>query len=152
MHRPLTRRSFVACIGTAAPALALASSYSRAQEDAKAVQTCTITEGNLKVVLRDNARSPKVLSGLASLFHQTDAPTFDAFDPDSPAAAAGLNFEHIISGHKNANNAFTPRHGKYALYLLPDGKCAKLVRRREDDPWAVSSVVVKILTQFRGES
>jgi hypothetical protein len=84
---------------------------------------------------------PEVLSGLASLFHQKDAPTFDAFDPDSPGASAGLNFEHIISGHKNANNAFTPRHGKYALYLLPGGTCAKLVRRREDDPWAVSSTL-----------
>jgi hypothetical protein len=47
----------------------------------------------------------------------------------------------VQSGHKNANNAFTPRHGKYALYLLPGGKCAKLVRRREDDPWAVSSTL-----------
>jgi hypothetical protein len=80
-----------------------------------------------------------VLSGLASLVHQKDAPAFDALDPDSPGASAGLNFEHIISGHKNANNAFTPRHGNYALYLLPGGKSARLVRRREDDPWAVSS-------------
>jgi hypothetical protein len=95
----------------------------------------------LKVVLRDNARSPRVLSGLASLFHQKDAPAFDAFDPDSPGASAGLNFEHVISGHQNANNAFTPRHGNYALYLLPGGKSARLVRRREDDPWAVSGTL-----------
>lgn len=138
---PLTRRRFVACLGTATPALALASSFSLEDGEAKAVQTWTITEGNLKVVLRDNARSPKVLSGLASLLHQKEAPTFDAFDPNSPGASAGLNFEHIISGHKNANNAFSPRHGKYALYRLPGGKCAKLVRRREDDPWAVSSTL-----------
>src|SRR5215472_5990756 len=139
MHTPLTRRRFLACVGTATPALALASSFSPAAGDAEAVQTATITEGNLKVVLRDNARSPRVLSGLASLFHQKDAPAFDAFDPDSPGASAGLSFEHIISGHKNANNPFSPRHGKYALYLLPGGKCAKLVRRRADDPWAASS-------------
>src|SRR6516225_8800633 len=141
MHLPLTRRQFVAGIGTATPALALASSFSLAQGDAKAVQTCTITEGNLKAVLRDNARSPKVLSGLASLFHQKDAPAFNAFDPDSPGSSAGLNFEHIISGHKNANNAFSPRHGKYPLYVLLDGKSAMLVRKREDDPWAMSSTL-----------
>jgi hypothetical protein len=139
MHTPLTRRRFLVGVGTATPALALASPFPLAAGDAEAVPTATITEGNLKVVLRDNARSPKVLSGLASLFHQKDAPAFDAFDPDSPGASAGLNFEHIISGHRNANNAFTPRHGKYALYLLPGGKSARLVRRREDDPWAVSS-------------
>ena len=121
MHTPLTRRRFLACVGAATPALALASSFSPAERDAEAVPTATITEGNLKAVLRDNARSPKVLSGLASLVHQKDAPAFDALDPDSPGASAGLNFEHIISGHKNANNAFTPRHGKYALYLLPGG-------------------------------
>ena len=68
MHMPLTRRRFVACLGTATPAFALASSYSLAEEDTQAVQTCTVTEGNLKVVLRDNARSPKVLSGLAPCF------------------------------------------------------------------------------------
>jgi hypothetical protein len=65
MHLPRTRRRFLAGVGTATPALAIASSFSRAEGDAKAVQTGTITEGNLKVVLRDNARSPKVLSGLA---------------------------------------------------------------------------------------
>jgi hypothetical protein len=52
MHMPLTRRRFIACFGSVTPALALASSFSPAQGDAKAVQTCTITEGNLKVVLR----------------------------------------------------------------------------------------------------
>jgi hypothetical protein len=107
MHMPLTRRRFVACLGTATPALALASSFSLEEKEAKAVQTCTITEGNLKVVLRDNARSPKVLSGLVSLFHQKDAPTFDAFDPDSPGASAGLNFEHIISGLHFARFSYT---------------------------------------------
>jgi hypothetical protein len=66
MHLPRTRRRFLACVGTATPALALASSFSRAEGDAKAVQTGTITEGNLKVVLRDNARSPKVLKKFVS--------------------------------------------------------------------------------------
>src|SRR5262245_61407919 len=106
MHLPLTRRRFLACAGTAMPVFPSGSSFSYAEQDAMAVPRAAITEGNLKVVLRDNARSPKVLSGLASLFHQHDAPTFDAFDPDSPGASAGLNFEHIISGHKNAHKAF----------------------------------------------
>src|SRR5262245_64398102 len=109
MTMSLTRRRFLACIGTAMPAFACTPPLGFGDEEAKPIETATITEGNLKVVLRDNSRSPKVLSGLASLFHQKDAPTFDAFDPDSPGASAGLNFEHIISGHKNASNAFTPR-------------------------------------------
>jgi hypothetical protein len=137
----LTRRRFLACIGTAMPAFACTPPLCFGDEEAKPIETTTITEGNLKVVLRDNSQSPKVLSGLASVFHQKDAPTFDAFDPDSPGASAGLNFEHIISGHKSANNAFTPRHGKYTLYALADGKSARLVRRQEDDPWAVSSIL-----------
>jgi hypothetical protein len=147
MHSISTRRQFLACVVSGMPALAGAPSLSFAGEDAKPVETVTITEGALKVILRDNSRSPKVLSGLASLFHQEDAPTFDAFDPDSPGASAGLNFEHIISGHKNANNAFTPRHGKYSLSLLPDGKSAKLVRKREDDPWAMSSTLKYTVTK-----
>jgi hypothetical protein len=147
MHTISTRRQFLACVASGMPALAGAPSLSFAEEDAKQVETATITEGELKVILRDNSRSPKVLSGLASLFHQKAAPTFDAFDPDSPGASAGLNFEHIISGHKNANNAFTPRNGKYSLFLLPDGKSAKLVRKREDDPWAMSSTLQYSITK-----
>ena len=56
---PLTRRRFVACMGTATPALALASSFSLAEADAKAVPTCTITEGNLKLVLGTMLDPPK---------------------------------------------------------------------------------------------
>ncbi len=99
----------------------------------------TITEGDLKVVFRDNSQSPRVLSGVASLVNRKAAPGFDAIDPDSPGAAAGLNFEHIISDHKSQNNAFTPRRGKISLHVLPDGKSVELVRKREDDPWAMSS-------------
>jgi hypothetical protein len=129
-----TRRQFLATTATALPALL----GTPASED-KPVATATITRGDLKAVFRDNGQSPKVLSGVASLVNQRDAPGFDAFDPDSPGASAGLNFEHVICGHRNAHNAFAPRHGKYALHRLPDGKSARLVRRREDDPWALSS-------------
>lgn len=105
------------------------------------VETATISEGDLKAVLRDNRRSPKVLSGVDALFNVKEAPTFDAFDPDSGGASAGLNFEHIISGHKSPNNAFTPRNGKFELLAAEASKSARLVRKREDDPWAMSSVL-----------
>src|SRR5262249_35481721 len=57
--------------------------------------TLTITEGDLKGTFRDNTPFKGVLSGVASLSHQKDAPKSTAF------ANAGLDFEHIISGHTN---------------------------------------------------
>ena len=98
-----------------------------------------LRRGNLDIVFRDNSQSPKILSGLDSLFHVHDAPGFDAFDPDDAGASAGLNFEHVISGHPNPANAFTPRKGRYDLYRLADGASAMLVRKAEDDPWALAS-------------
>jgi hypothetical protein len=133
----MTRRQFVSNL----PLLALPPSISAAAKSAKPVEVTTITEGDLKVVLRDNSQSPKVLSGLASLFNQKAAPSFDAFDPDTPGASAGLNFEHIISGHKKTHNGFSPRNGKYALFRVSDGRSAQLVRSRRDDPWAMSSTL-----------
>ncbi len=103
------------------------------------VQTLTIERGNLQVLLRDNALSPGVLSGVNSLFNRAEAPDFDAFDPDARGASAGLNFEHVISGHSNAFNAFSPRRGRYDLIKTPDSSSAMLVRKREDDPWALAS-------------
>ncbi len=92
----------------------------------------------LKVRLRDNSTSPGQLRGLQSLFHRVLAPNFDAFDPDTPGASAGLNFEHIISGHRNANNKFTPRSGNYRLTGV-DESSAALIREAQDSPWQVSS-------------
>src|SRR4051812_3874748 len=81
---------------TAAAVLTLAtSSVLIAQDGKRTEKTVTITEGDLKVVFRDQSKS---LSGVASLFHQKHAPDVDAY------IRAGLNFEHIISGHKNPNN------------------------------------------------
>jgi hypothetical protein len=91
------------------------------------------------VTIRDNSRSPQILSGLDSLFHTRAASDFDAFDPDDRGASAGLNFEHVICGHPNPANSFTPRKGTYDLYRLVDGASAMLVRRAEEDPWAMSS-------------
>lgn len=108
--------------------------------EGKPVQERTLQHGALTVRFRDNSDSPKVLSGLQSLTHQA-TPEFDAFDPDQPGASAGLNFEHIISGHRRKTNAFTPRSGRYELFPLEDGRSVRLVRRREDSPWDVSSTL-----------
>jgi hypothetical protein len=105
------------------------------------VETVKIEKGDLSVLLRDNSRSPQTLSGLDALFHLEAARDFDAFDPDASGASAGLNFEHVISGHSNPANSFTPRRGKYELFRLPDGASAVLVRKAEDDPWALSSTL-----------
>jgi hypothetical protein len=108
--------------------------------DGEKVKTLELRAGALVLQIQDNSVSPKVLSGLQSLSHSKYA-EFDAFDPDSPGASAGLNFEHVISGHRNAANRFTPRNGKYDLYRLADGRSAMLVRKREDSPWDMSSTL-----------
>lgn len=108
-----------------------------AQESVPAV--VAIEHGRLAVTFRDNGQSPQVLSGVDSLFHQFDAPHFDAFDPDARGASAGLNFEHIISGHRNPNNKFTPRSGRYALKRLAKENSVALTRAASDSPWNVAS-------------
>jgi hypothetical protein len=50
-------------------------------------------------------------------------------------------FLATICGHRNQHNAFSPRQGKMPLFLLPDGKSVKLVRKAEDDPWGMSSTL-----------
>src|SRR5579871_4471753 len=74
-------------------------------EPGEVVQTATIARGQLSALFRDNSESPKVLSGIDALFNLHEAQDFDAFDPDGRGASAGLNFEHIISGHRNESNA-----------------------------------------------
>lgn len=103
------------------------------------VETVLIREGDLEVLFRDNSRSPGVLSGIDTLINVKDAPGFDAFDPDEQGASAGLNFEHIITGHENPQNAFTPRHGPYALHRLDDGRSVELRRDPRHSPWAMES-------------
>lgn len=105
------------------------------------VETLKIERGELSVLFRDNAQSPKVLGGLDSLFNVSASSGFDAFDPDSPGASAGLNFEHVISGHSSPSNSFTPRRGRYDLFRLADGVSVMLVRKAEDDPWALASTL-----------
>lgn len=98
------------------------------------VKTTTIKEGDLSVTFRDNSGSPRILSGIGELLNLKQAPNYNAF-----ADHAGLNFEHIISGHPNRNNKFTPRHGRYDLFPLPEKNSVVLVRQQEDSPWKVSS-------------
>lgn len=103
------------------------------------VSAVEIDCGDLNAVLLDNSRSPEILSGIASLVNTRHAPGFNAYDPDAPGASAGMNFEHIISGHLDPHNAFAPRHGAYLLYKMPDGKSVMWRREAKDDPWGVES-------------
>ena len=100
-----------------------------------------LAAGDLRATFRDNSESPRVLSGVDALFNTRHAPTFDAFDPDGGGASAGLNFEHIISGHQSPHNKFTPRSGPFTLQRGEDGRSVVLVRRREDCPWDVSATL-----------
>ncbi|MEX2172378.1 MAG: hypothetical protein WD851_23865 [Pirellulales bacterium] len=129
---------------TAFFAIAAAPRHISAQTPAP--HTHSIAGGDLHVLFRDNSESPRVLSGLDSMFNTRSAPGFDAYDPDEAGASAGLNFEHIISGHKHENNAFTPRHGPFALTVLPDGRSVRLTRRSEDDSWNMSSTLTYTVT------
>ena len=110
-------------------------------------ETATVEHGELKALFRDNSQSPRVLSGADALFNRLHAADFDAFDPDSPGASAGLNFEHIIAGHSSPNNLFTPRHGAYALSRAANGPAMRLVRKAEDDPWRMSSTLTYTLRE-----
>jgi len=125
----------------------LSSAVPLARADVRPVQSATLKHGDLVVEFRDNSTSPKALSGVQSLFNTQAAEPLDAYDPDSPGASAGLNFEHIISGHQNPGNKFTPRSGRYTLFATDDGKSVKLVRKRSDSPWDVSSTLTYTLVE-----
>ena len=112
------------------------SKYSVAAEPTRQIK---LTAGELTALFQDNSRSPKSLSGIQSLFHSA-APEFDAYDPDAVGASAGLNFEHIISGHSDPDNKFTPRHGPYSLFVIDD-QTVELRRRAEDSPWGIDSTM-----------
>jgi hypothetical protein len=102
--------------------------------------------GDLVAEFLDNAQSPKILSGVDRLFHTKNAPDFDAFDPHDPPASAGLNYEHIISGHSDPANWFAPRNGPYRLYRRSESNTVVLWRRAEEDPWALESLMTYTLT------
>ncbi len=112
-----------------------------AAQEGERVPSARIERGDLAVVFRDNSQSPQELSGIDALFNTKDAPNYDAFDPDTRGASAGLNFEHIISGHETPKNKFAPRHGQFTLHRLPDGKSVLLERQAKDSPWRVASTL-----------
>ncbi len=103
------------------------------------VTKVSVTCGDLAVDFLDNAESPKILSGVDRLVNLKSAPDFEAFDPDDMGGSAGLNFEHVISGHSDAANWFAPRNGPYRLYRLADPNSVVLVRRHDESPWALES-------------
>jgi hypothetical protein len=81
------------------------------------------------------------------LFNVAQAPDFDAFDPDSKGASAGLNFEHIISGHASPHNKFTPRRGPYTLEQQVGQPKVRLSRLAADDPWRMASTLTYTLRE-----
>ena len=99
------------------------------------VPTAKVECGDLVAEFLDNAQSPQILSGVDRLIHVQDAPGFDAFDPNDPSGSAGLNFEHIISGHSDPANWFAPRNGPYRLFRRAEPDSVLLWRRHEEDPW-----------------
>ncbi len=111
------------------------------QQTGAPVETVELNVGDLAVEFRDNTQSPQILSGVDRLFNTKDAPGFDAFDPNDPPSSAGLNFEHIISGHHDSASYFAPRHGIYRLYRSVDPNAVVLVRRHTDDPWSLESTM-----------
>ena len=89
-----------ACRVAVIAALCLETGWSQ-EAPTPSAQTLHVEQGRLSATFRDNSLSPGVLSGIDALFHVERASDFDAFDPEQKNASAGLNFEHIISGHRN---------------------------------------------------
>ncbi len=116
-------------------------------QPADPVETVALDVGNLSVTFRDNSRSPAVLSGIDRLVNTAEADGFDAMDPDGRGSSAGLNFEHIISGHRSIHNKFTPRHGLYQLYRSPEKDSVTLIRHAADSPWQVASSLKYTVTE-----
>ncbi len=108
-------------------------------QEVRQVESIQIDAGDLSVMFCDNSKSPDELSGIDRLVNVKQSAEYDAFDPTTEGASAGLNFEHIISGHDSPNNKFTPRHGPYTLIALPGGQSVVLRRLASDSPWRVAS-------------
>ncbi len=106
----------------------------------------TIKAGSLEATFLGNSSRSRDLSGIDRLINIKDAPGFDAFDPKTTGASAGLNFEHITCGHHNNRNMFTPRAGRFPLRVLSD-RSVQLVRRAEDDPWKLDATITYTLVE-----
>ncbi len=145
MH--IATRFPLAVAAIAVALIAHAAETSAAEPVGSPVETAMIERSELSVHFRDNSTSPKVLSGVDALFNTKHAPGFDAFDPDGKGSSAGLNFEHIISGHESTHNKFTPRVGRYELRRLDDGRSVRLTRAATDSPWKVASTFDYTVTE-----
>lgn len=125
----------------AASGLRMASEVAASTPPDLRSREATVTAGDLSLNIVDNSYSPALLSGLQSLWSTREWPHANAFDPQSTTVGGGINFEHVISGHDDFFNRFSPRHGLYALERSSDGSSVRLTRNCEDDPWAISSVM-----------
>ena len=74
----MLKRSYFLLLGLAARLVICQSAFSAEAAWGEPVQTLSLQSDNLLVLLRDNALSPGLLSGLDSLICRKDAPDFDA--------------------------------------------------------------------------
>ena len=133
----------LAAFGCAALLLSLAARADDAEW--QPCETAASSTGICVSCFATTANRQRVLSGADSLFNRAAAPQFDAFDPDTPGASAGLNFEHIIAGHASPHNNFTPRHASTCSSSRWRGRTVRLVREAADDPWKMSSTMTYTL-------
>ena len=98
------------------------------------IEVAGIESGRLRYRVSDNSRSPRVLNGLGSLGYLKEG------DEPLEAFRAGLNLEHVYSGHRDDHNRFSPRRHPYLLCRERDGPSVFLVRLASQSPWSVEHV------------
>jgi len=99
----------------------------------KPVELVRLESGVLEYSVSDNSRSPQVLSGLESLSYGTGAERIEAL-------GAGLNLEHVFSGHRDLHNRFCARRHPYLLCREREGDRVFLVRLASQGPWSIEHV------------
>jgi hypothetical protein len=99
----------------------------------------TIVLGDITAEFRGNELSPSRINGVNSLIHLSN-PTVNAFDGPGGYGCGGINYEHIMAGHDDPRNQFTPRSGPFILSVIGP-TTVQLVRRWQDEPWLVGAVV-----------
>ena len=97
------------------------------------IEVVRLESGVLEYSVSDNSRSPQVLSGLESLSYGTGAERIEAF-------GAGLNLEHVFSGHRDLHNRFCARRHPYLLCREREGDSVFLVRLASQSPWSIEHV------------
>ncbi|MBQ17211.1 MAG: hypothetical protein CMJ65_08800 [Planctomycetaceae bacterium] len=97
------------------------------------VDVMEIESGRLVFMICDNSRSVSVLNGLQSLVHRDGEDRFEAFK-------AGLNLEHLYSGHRDDHNRFCPRRYPFLVCRDTEGPSFFLIRVASQSPWSVDHV------------